>query len=74
MEAWLIAVKSNFVKKGRKGAAWTTDDMMKILHHAGALTKPFEYLLATGNLSSKTGMVRKVKNFYETINQTNKNE
>lgn len=61
MAAWLISVKLVFLKKSRKGAVWTTDSIMQILHHAAALTKPFEYLLATGNLSSKTGLVRKVK-------------
>lgn len=63
MEAWLIGVKSNLIKKGKKGTAWTTDSMIKILTNAGSLTKPFEYLLATGNLSSKTGLVRRVKIF-----------
>lgn len=33
----------------------TTEAMLKIFHMGTDLTKSFEYLLATGNLVSKTG-------------------
>lgn len=61
MAAWLVSVKLSFDKRGRQGAAWTTENMMKMFNKGTDLTKPFEYLLATGNLNSKTGLVLKVK-------------
>lgn len=61
MAAWLVSVKLSFDKRGRQGAAWTAENMMKMFNKGTDLTKPFEYLLATGNLNSKTGLVIKVK-------------
>lgn len=57
MSAWLISVKLAFDKRGsRLSGAWTAENVMKIFNMGTDLTKPFEYLLATGNLNSKTGM------------------
>lgn len=61
MAAWLIGAKLNLIKRGRKATVWTTDNVMKVFHSTTALNKSFEYLLATGNLNSKTGLVGKVK-------------
>lgn len=74
MAAWLVSVKLSFDKRGRQGAAWTAENMMKMFNKGTDLTKPFEYLLATGNLNSKTGLVIKVKkNFFKkNPNQTKK--
>lgn len=35
--------------------SWSADNVMKIFNMATDVTKSFEYLLATGNLSSKSG-------------------
>ncbi|KAM6916058.1 DNA-directed RNA polymerase I subunit RPA2 [Xenentodon cancila] len=57
MTAWLTSVKMAFVKRGAKlSGAWTDENVMKLLNMGSDLTKPFEYLLATGNLHSKTGL------------------
>lgn len=56
MAAWLVSVKLAFDKRGsRLHAGWTAENMMKLFNMGTDVTKPFEYLLATGNLSSKTG-------------------
>lgn len=59
MAAWLVSVKLSFDKKGRLSGAWNAENVMKIFNMGTELTKPFEYLLATGNLSSKTGTLTK---------------
>uniref|UniRef100_A0A7N6AMG7 DNA-directed RNA polymerase subunit beta n=1 Tax=Anabas testudineus TaxID=64144 RepID=A0A7N6AMG7_ANATE len=57
LAAWLVSVKLSFDKRGtRLGGAWSAENMMKIFNMGSDVTKPFEYLLATGNLSSKTGL------------------
>ncbi|XP_034079920.1 DNA-directed RNA polymerase I subunit RPA2 isoform X2 [Gymnodraco acuticeps] len=57
MSAWLLSVKLSFEKRGsRLSAVWTAENVIKIFNMGTDLTKPFEYLLATGNLSSKTGV------------------
>lgn len=57
MSAWLTSVKLSFDKRGsRLSGGWTAENVMKIFNMGTDLTKPFEYLLATGNLSSKSGM------------------
>lgn len=61
MAAWLVSVKLSFDKRGRQGAAWTPETMIKVFSRGTDLTKPFEYLLATGNLNSKTGLATKVQ-------------
>lgn len=60
MAAWLVSVKLSFDKKGRLSGTWNAENVMKIFNMGTELTKPFEYLLATGNLNSKTGTLTKV--------------
>lgn len=53
----MVSVKLSFDKRGsRLSGGWTAENVMKIFNMGTDLTKPFEYLLATGNLTSKTGM------------------
>lgn len=52
-----MSVKLSFEKRGnRLGVGWSAENMMKMFNMGTDVTKPFEYLLATGNLSSKTGV------------------
>ncbi|MEQ2297811.1 DNA-directed RNA polymerase I subunit RPA2 [Ameca splendens] len=56
MTAWLSSVKLCFDKRGSKlSGGWSTENVMKMLNMGSDLTKPFEYLMATGSLHSKTG-------------------
>lgn len=57
LSAWLLTVKMALDKRGHKlSSGWTSETMMKIFNMGTDLTKAFEYLLATGNLVSKTGL------------------
>ncbi|XP_027863285.1 DNA-directed RNA polymerase I subunit RPA2 isoform X1 [Xiphophorus couchianus] len=57
LTAWLTSVKLSFDKRGSKlTGELSTENVMKLLTMGSDLTKPFEYLLATGNLHSKTGL------------------
>lgn len=56
MAGWLVSVKYAMDKRSEKLGALTGDTITKIFNKATDLTKAFEYLLATGNLQSKTGM------------------
>ncbi|XP_032099560.1 DNA-directed RNA polymerase I subunit RPA2 isoform X2 [Sapajus apella] len=57
LEGWLVSIKIAFDKKAQKtNVSMNTDNLMKIFTMGLDLTKPFEYLLATGNLRSKTGL------------------
>ncbi|KAM8945485.1 DNA-directed RNA polymerase I subunit RPA2 [Pelodytes ibericus] len=58
LEGWLIAAKINLDKKAQKspGFILTSEHLMKVFTSTADLTKPCEYLLATGNLRSKTGL------------------
>ncbi|KAF7669894.1 hypothetical protein LDENG_00115350 [Lucifuga dentata] len=57
MAAWLVSVKLAFDKKSsRLHGGWNAENMMKLFNMGSDVSKPFEYLLATGNLSSKTGL------------------
>lgn len=59
MEAWLVSIKIALDKKAQKtDVSINTDNLMKIFNLGTDLTKPFEYLLATGNLRSKTGEIQ----------------
>lgn len=61
MEAWLVSIKIAIDKKAQKtNVSINTEHLMKIFTLGTDLTKPFEYLLATGNLRSKTGEIRQV--------------
>lgn len=62
MAAWLVSVKLAFEKKAaRLNLAWSAENVMKIFNMGTDITKSFEYLLATGNLSSKSGMAPGVR-------------
>ncbi|XP_072292632.1 DNA-directed RNA polymerase I subunit RPA2 [Eucyclogobius newberryi] len=57
LSAWMVTVKMSMEKRGHKlNASWTNENMMRILSMGTDVTKSFEYLLATGNLLSKTGL------------------
>lgn len=57
MAAWLVSVKLSFDRRGSKlSGGWNPENIIKIFNMGSDVTNPFEYLLATGNLSSKTGM------------------
>ncbi|XP_066552524.1 DNA-directed RNA polymerase I subunit RPA2 [Amia ocellicauda] len=57
MMAWLHSVKIVIDKKAQKGyTTINSDSLMKMFNLGMDLTRPFEYLLATGNLHSKTGL------------------
>nr|KAF6448390.1 RNA polymerase I subunit B [Rousettus aegyptiacus] len=57
MEAWLVSIKLAIDKKAQKtNVSLNNESLMKIFNLGTDLTKPFEYLLATGNLRSKTGL------------------
>uniref|UniRef100_A0A2K5D6W7 DNA-directed RNA polymerase subunit beta n=1 Tax=Aotus nancymaae TaxID=37293 RepID=A0A2K5D6W7_AOTNA len=57
LEGWLVSIKIAFDKKSQKtNVSMNTDNLMRIFTMGLDLTKPFEYLLATGNLRSKTGL------------------
>lgn len=56
MAAWLVSVKLACEKKAsRLSLSWSAESVMKMFNMATDITKSFEYLLATGNLSSKSG-------------------
>ena len=55
-----MSIKIAIDKKAQKtSVSLNTENLMKILNLGIDLTKPFEYLLATGNLRSKTGKIKK---------------
>ncbi|KAG8550318.1 hypothetical protein GDO81_026649 [Engystomops pustulosus] len=57
MEGWLLGVRINLEKKSQKtNVVLNADSIMKIFSFTADLTKQCEYLLATGNLASKTGL------------------
>uniref|UniRef100_A0A3Q2Q067 DNA-directed RNA polymerase subunit beta n=1 Tax=Fundulus heteroclitus TaxID=8078 RepID=A0A3Q2Q067_FUNHE len=57
LTTWLTSVKLSFDKRGsRLSGGWSPENVIKMLNMGSDLTKPFEYLLATGNLHSKTGL------------------
>uniref|UniRef100_A0A2K5V5G1 DNA-directed RNA polymerase n=1 Tax=Macaca fascicularis TaxID=9541 RepID=A0A2K5V5G1_MACFA len=57
LEGWLVSIKIAFDKKAQKtNVSMNTDNLMRIFTMGIDLTKPFEYLFATGNLRSKTGV------------------
>ncbi|XP_006005108.2 DNA-directed RNA polymerase I subunit RPA2 [Latimeria chalumnae] len=57
MENWLQSVKISLDKKAQKtNLTISTENLTKIFSMGADLTRPFEYLLATGNLRSKSGL------------------
>lgn len=55
MAGWLVSVKYALEKRSEKLGVLTADTLTKGFNMATDLTKAFEYMLATGNLQSKTG-------------------
>ncbi|XP_051503671.1 DNA-directed RNA polymerase I subunit RPA2 isoform X2 [Myxocyprinus asiaticus] len=56
MAGWLVSVKLALAKRSQRVGGLTSDNLTKIFNAGTDLTKAFEYLLATGNLQSKTGL------------------
>ncbi|XP_020390740.2 DNA-directed RNA polymerase I subunit RPA2 isoform X1 [Rhincodon typus] len=57
MEFWLQSTKLALDKKAQKGTIQiNSENLMKVFNLVADLSRPFEYLLATGNLRSKTGL------------------
>ncbi|XP_067841222.1 DNA-directed RNA polymerase I subunit RPA2 [Heptranchias perlo] len=57
MEFWLQSIKLALDKKSQKGTIQiSSENLMKVFNLVADLTRPFEYLLATGNLRSKSGL------------------
>lgn len=56
MAGWLVSFKRVLEKKSERLGELTTNGLTKIFNMATDLTIAFEYMLATGNLQSKTGM------------------
>ncbi|XP_053316124.1 DNA-directed RNA polymerase I subunit RPA2 [Spea bombifrons] len=57
MASWLVAAKLNLDKHAQKSKfLLTSESIMKVFSSTSDLTKPCEYLLATGNLQSKSGL------------------
>ncbi|XP_019404522.1 PREDICTED: DNA-directed RNA polymerase I subunit RPA2 [Crocodylus porosus] len=57
MEAWLLSIKFALNKRAQKtNVTVNSENLMKIFSMGIDVTRPFEYLLATGNLRSKTGL------------------
>ena len=54
-----MSIKIVIDKKSQKtNVSLNSENLMKIFSLGLDLTKPFEYLLATGNLRSKTGEIK----------------
>ncbi|XP_032876431.1 DNA-directed RNA polymerase I subunit RPA2 [Amblyraja radiata] len=57
MELWLQSIKLALDKKSQKGTIQiNSENLMKVFNLVPDLSRPFEYLLATGNLRSKSGL------------------
>ncbi|MGH0158820.1 UNVERIFIED_CONTAM: hypothetical protein FKN15_039089 [Acipenser sinensis] len=57
METWLQSLKIALDKKMQKSnITLNVESLMKLFNMGLDVTRPFEYLLATGNLRSKTGL------------------
>ncbi|XP_038045257.1 DNA-directed RNA polymerase I subunit RPA2-like [Patiria miniata] len=59
MESWLLGLKYAILKKEKnsmKNFIFNKATMSEVLKSVNDLTRPMEYLLATGNLVSKTGL------------------
>ncbi|XP_023678390.1 DNA-directed RNA polymerase I subunit RPA2 [Paramormyrops kingsleyae] len=57
MQAWMVSVKFAFDKRAhRLTSSINSDGLLKMFNMGTDLTKPFEYLMATGNLVSKSGL------------------
>lgn len=57
MTGWLVSVKLVLDKKSQRVGGLTSDNLTKVFNMGTDLTRAFEYMLATGNLVSKTGII-----------------
>lgn len=57
MMGWLVSVKLALEKKSHRVGGLTSDNLAKVFIMGTDLTRSFEYMLATGNLISKTGII-----------------
>lgn len=57
MAGWLVSVKLSLDKRSHRVGGLTSDNLAKIFNNGTDVTKAFEYMLATGNLVSKSGIV-----------------
>lgn len=65
MENWLVSIKIALDKRAQKtNVSINNENLLKIFSMGSELTKPFEYLLATGNLRSKTGKMKQIGYLY----------
>lgn len=65
MENWLVSIKIALDKRAQKtNVSINNENLLKIFSMGSELTKPFEYLLATGNLRSKTGKIKQIGHIY----------
>ena len=56
-----MSIKIALDKRAQKtNVSMNNENLMKILSMGTELTRPFEYLLATGNLRSKTGKIKQI--------------
>uniref|UniRef100_A0A673I0H0 DNA-directed RNA polymerase subunit beta n=1 Tax=Sinocyclocheilus rhinocerous TaxID=307959 RepID=A0A673I0H0_9TELE len=53
---WFVSVKLSLDKRSQRVGGLTSDSMTRLFNTGTDLTRAFEYLLATGNLQSKTGL------------------
>ncbi|XP_016417235.1 DNA-directed RNA polymerase I subunit RPA2 [Sinocyclocheilus rhinocerous] len=56
MAGWFVSVKLSLDKRSQRVGGLTSDSMTRLFNTGTDLTRAFEYLLATGNLQSKTGL------------------
>ncbi|XP_066535596.1 DNA-directed RNA polymerase I subunit RPA2 [Hoplias malabaricus] len=56
MTGWLVSVKLALDKRSQRVGGLTTENIIRVFSMGTDLTKAFEYMLATGNLVSKTGL------------------
>uniref|UniRef100_A0A673I188 DNA-directed RNA polymerase subunit beta n=1 Tax=Sinocyclocheilus rhinocerous TaxID=307959 RepID=A0A673I188_9TELE len=54
--SWFVSVKLSLDKRSQRVGGLTSDSMTRLFNTGTDLTRAFEYLLATGNLQSKTGL------------------
>uniref|UniRef100_A0A8B9HLK8 DNA-directed RNA polymerase n=1 Tax=Astyanax mexicanus TaxID=7994 RepID=A0A8B9HLK8_ASTMX len=56
MTGWLVSVKLALDKRSQRVAGITAENLTRIFNLGTDITRAFEYMLATGNIISKTGL------------------
>ncbi|KAG9484200.1 hypothetical protein GDO78_009880 [Eleutherodactylus coqui] len=56
MENWLIGVKATLDKNPQRCEVFSSENLVRLFNWTSDLTKACEYLLATGNLMTKSGL------------------